>query len=368
MVELVGGIRTISFSLALLAVLATVLALYWGRAFFIPLLLSVMISYALSPLVNMMQGWRIPRAIGAGVLLIGIVGGVGSLTYTLSDEATDAIENLPQAAQKFRHALRLERGTSESAIEKVQKATTEMEQAASDTPTPPPPPPAGVTRVQIEKPRINIQDYLWAGSMGIAGFAGQVVIVLFLAYVLIVSGDSFRRKLVRINGPTFSRRKITLQLLDRITDQIQRYLLVQLFTCSVVGIATWLAFLWIGLEHAAIWGIAAGILNAVPYLGAVVVTIGAALVAFLQFGTFGMALAAAGIALVISNLEGLVLTPWMTGRATQMNAVAIFSGVLFWGWLWGIWGLLLGIPILMALKAICDHVEDLKPVGELLEK
>jgi predicted PurR-regulated permease PerM len=135
-----------------------------------------------------------------------------------------------------------------------------------------------------------------------------------------------------------------------------------------VGIATWLALLWIGLEHAAIWGIAAAVLNAIPYLGATIVTIGIALAAFLQFGTIGMALLVSGTALVISNLEGLVLTPWLTVRASQMNAVVIFAGVLFWGWLWGVWGLLLGVPILMAIKAVCDHVEDLKPVGELLEK
>jgi len=220
--------------------------------------------------------------------------------------------------------------------------------------------------VQIEKPKFNIQDYLWAGTMGAVGFTGQVIIVLFLAYFLMVSGDSFRRKLVRISGPTFSKKKITLQVLDEITNQIQRYLLVQLFTSFLVGVATWLVFLWIGVEHAAIWGIAAAILNTIPYLGAVIFTIGTALVAFLQFGTIGMALLVSGSALIITSLEGFWLTPWLTSRASRMNAVVIFAGVLFWGWLWGVWGLLLGIPILMAIKAVCDHVEDLKPVGELL--
>ncbi|MBI3345453.1 MAG: AI-2E family transporter [Gammaproteobacteria bacterium] len=355
-----------SLSLALLTVVAVIFALYWARAFFIPLMFGVMISYALFPLVNLMQKWRIPRAIGAAVLLMGIVGGISSLAYSLSDDAAATIETLPEAAQKFRQTLRRERGTSESAIEKVQKATTEMEKAVSDTPTPSPTPPQGVTRVQIEKPKFNIQDYLWAGTMGAVGFAGQVVIVLFLAYFLMVSGDSFRRKLVRISGPTFSKKKITLQVLDEITGQIQRYLLVQVFTSLLVGVATWLAFMWIGLEHAAIWGIAAAILNTIPYLGAVIVTGGTALVAFLQFGTVGMAIMVSGISLVIHSLAGLLLTPWLTSRASRMNAVVIFAGVLFWGWLWGVWGLLLGIPVLMAIKAVCDHVEDLKRVGELL--
>ena len=355
-------------SLTVLAVLGVIFMLYWARAFFIPLMFGVMISYALSPLVKIMQKWRIPRTLGAAILLIGIVGGVGFLAYSLSDEAVATVESLPDAVDKFRKTLRKEQGASDSAIHKMQSATSDLEQAARSIPSTEPTAPKGVTRVQIEKPKFSVQDYLWAGMMGAAGVAGQAAIVIFLAYFLMVSGDSFRRKIVRINGPTFARKKITLQAMDEITSQIQNYLLVQLFTSFVVGLVTWLAFLWVGLEHAAIWGIAAAIFNIIPYIGAVIVTIGIALVAFLQFGTFGMAIWVSGLALVITNLEGLLLTPWLTSRASQMNAVAIFADVLFWGWLWGVWGLLLGIPILMAIKAVCDRVEDLKPIGELLGK
>ncbi len=192
------------------------------------------------------------------------------------------------------------------------------------------------------------------------------IMVGFLAYFLMVSGDIFHRKLVRIAGPTFSKKKITVQVLDEITVQIQRYFLVQVFTSFLVGVATWLAFLWIGVEHPAIWGIAAGLFNTIPYVGALIVTGGTALVAFLQFGTLSMALFVASISLLITSIEGFSLTPWLTGRASQMNAVVVFVGVLFWGWLWGPWGLLLGLPIIMVIKTICDHVDDLKSIGELL--
>ena len=355
-----------SFSLALLAVLAVVFVLHWARAIFIPLMLGVMISYALSPPVNLLQKWRIPRAIGAAVLLLGIVGGTGSLVYSLSDDAVRLIETLPDAAQKIRLARLKERGKSEGTMEHVQKAATQLERAASETVTPAPAAPRGVTRVQIEKPKLNVKEYLWMGTMSAFGFAGQLTMVLFLAYFMLVSGDTFRRKLVKISGPTLSKKKITLRVLDEITDQIQRYLLVQIFTSILVGVATWLAFLWIGLEHAAIWGIAAGVFNTVPYLGPVIVTVGTALVAFLQFGTVGMVLLVAGISLVITSLEGYLLTPWLTARASRMNPVVVFIGVLFWGWLWGVWGLLLGVPIIMIIKAVCDRVEDLGPIGELL--
>ena len=355
-----------SFSLVMLTVLAVIFTLHWAKTVFISLMLGVMISYALSPPVNLLKKWHIPRAIGAAVLLLGIVGGSGYLVYSLSDDAAELIESLPAAAQKLRLTLRAERGTSEGKIEKVQKAATQLERAASETGAPAPAAPEGVTRVQIEKPKLNVKEYLWVGTLGAAAAVGEAGIVLFLAYFLLVSGDTFRRKLVSVTGPTLSKKKVTLQVLDDINGQIQRYLLVQIFTSILVGVATWLAFLWIGLEHAAIWGIAAGVFNSIPYLGPVVVTGGTALVALLQFGTIDMAIVVGGISLVITSLEGYLLTPWLTGRASRMNAVVVFVGVLFWGWLWGVWGLLLGVPIMMIIKAVCDRVEDLKPIGELL--
>ena len=354
-----------NFSLVLLAILAVVYTLHWAREVFIPLMLGVMISYALSPLVDLASKWRIPRAISAALFLLGIVGGAGYLIYSLSDEAADLIETLPEAAQKFRQTLNKERNTSGGAIKKVQKAATQIEQAANET-APATPTPSGVTRVQIEKPKINVKDYLLLGTLGAAGAAAQAGIVLFLAYFLLMSGDTFRRKLVKITGPTLSNKKITLQVLDEINNQIQRYMLVMVFTSALVGLVTWAAFSWIGLEHAAIWGITAGLFNTIPYLGPVVVTGGTALVALLQFGAIDMALFVGGVSLAITSLEGYLLTPWLTGRATRINAVVVFVGVLFWGWLWGVWGLLLGLPIIMVIKSVCDGIEDLKPVGEML--
>lgn len=355
-----------SFSLALLTVLAVIFVLNWARAIFIPLMLGMMISYALAPFVNQLQQWRVPRAIGAAVLLLGILGGTGSLVYSLSDDATKLIETLPDAVHKFRVARLKERGTSAGTMESMQKAASQLEQAASETGAAAPDAPRGVTRVQIEKPKLNIQDYLWMGTKGAFAFAGQLIMVFFLAYFMLASGDTFRRKLVNISGPTLSRKKITLLVLDKIAEQIQRYLLVQIFTSILVGVATWLAFLWIGLERAAVWGIAAGVLKIIPYLGPVIVCAGTALVAFLQFGSINMVLLVSGTSLVITSLEGYLLTPWLTGRASRMSPVVVFVSVLVWGWLWGVWGLLLGVPIMMILKAICDHVEDLQPIGELL--
>ena len=355
-----------STSLAVLAVLACIFALKWAAAVFIPLLLGLMLSYALSPIVDRLQRFRIPRAVGAAVLLLGILGGTGSLLYSLSDDAASMIESFPQAAQKLRLSLRGPRQSPPGSIDNVQKAAAELERAAAEGSAPDTPSRSGVTRVVVERPRFNVNDYLWTGTLGLVALLGQTATVFLIAYFLLATGDSFRRKMVRLAGPRMSQKRITLEALDEITVQIQRYLLVQLFTSAVVGVATWLVFAWIGVQNAAVWGVAAAVTNLIPYLGAVIVGVGSALVGFMQFGVLDMALLIGGASFAVHSVVGYVLTPWLTSRAGRMNPVSVFVGVLAWGWLWGIPGLLLGVPILVVVKAVCDRVEDLKPIGELL--
>lgn len=354
-----------SVSLAVLATLASVFMLRWASAVFIPVMVGLLFSYGLSPVVDWLAHRRIPRALSAAVLVLGIVFGVGGTVYSLSDDAAKLVESLPVAAQKLRHSISVLQGKRDNTLATMQKAASQLEQAAEET-NRAAPVDRGVQRVLIEKPKFAIKDYLWSGTMGLLAMLGQIGMVALITFFLMASGDTFRRKLVKLAGPTLSRKKVTLQALNEINDQIQRYMLVQLFTSGVVGIATWLCFLAVGLEQAAVWGVAAAVLNLVPYIGNVIITAGSAMVGFLQFGTLEMALLVAGISLVINSIEGFLLTPWLTSRASKMNPVAIFVGVLAWGWLWGAWGLLLGVPILMVIKAICDRVEDLKSVGEFL--
>ena len=353
-------------SLAVLAVLASLFALHAASAVFIPLLLGLTLSYALSPVVDRLQRLHVPRALGAGLLLVSIGLGLGWIAYSLSDDATSLIESLPTATQKVREAVRPQRGQPESAIDKVQRAATQLEQAAQEGSALPAAATRGVTRVSVERARFDIKDYLWTGTLGLAALVGQAVVVVFIAFFLLSSGNSFRRKMVKIAGPTFAQKRITVQVLDEITEQILRYLQVQIFTSVLVGLATWAAFAAIGMQHAAVWGVVAFVLNFVPYLGTIVIAVCAALVAFVQFGTVNMGALVAGVALLIHTLSGNLLTPWLTSRTSRLNAVAVFVGVLAFGWLWGVWGLLLGVPILTSVKAVCDRVEDLRPIGELL--
>ncbi len=352
-----------SLGLVVLATLAVLAILKWASAFFIPLMLGFVFYYALAPVVEAMARWHIPRALGAGVLILGILGGSGAAMWSMADDANEVINALPSAAERLRDVIRDKMRRGDGPLQPVQQAAAELAKAADAQQQPVP---RGVQRVIVEKPQFDIREHLWSGTVGLATVVGQVVLVTFLTYFLLLSGDTFRRKLVKITGPSLSQKKLTVQALDEINAQIQRYLLVQLLASVGVGIATGVAFAMLGLEHAVVWGLAAGILNLVPYVGSVLVTIGAALVAFMQGGEIELALMVAGASLLINTVEGNLLVPWLTSKASRMNAVSVFIGVLFWGWLWGVWGLLLGIPIMMVIKAVCDRVDDLKPVGELL--
>ncbi len=355
-----------SAALGVLMVLAVLAVLKLASGFFVPLMVGMVLSYALSPLVDWLERMRIPRALTAAVLILGILGGLGASVYSLSDDANELVESLPDAARKVRDGLQQgKRKKQDSTLESMQKAATELEKAAEEaggnTPAT-----RGVQRVVVEKPRFDLREHLWSGTLGFASMVGQTVMVTFLTYFMLISGNTFRRKLVKIAGPGLAEKKLTVQALDEINAQMQRYLLVQLVASIAVGLVTGIAFAVIGVKHAAVWGVAAGILNLVPYVGSIAVTGGAALVAFLQFGSVNMALLVGGISLLINTIEGYLLVPWATSKASSMNPVAVFIGVLAWGWLWGVWGLLLGIPILMAVKAVCDRVDHLKPIGELL--
>ena len=356
------GVR--SASLALIALCAALAVLHWAAAVFIPIAMSALLICALSPVVGWLHRHRVPRGIGAALLLLGLSGGLAGTVYQLSDGASQVVDSLPKAASKVRDKMR-ERARQPSPLETVQKAASQIEQAAAET-TAPSVARRGVQRVQIERSPVNIRDYLWSGTMGLMSVLGQLTIVFFLSFFALAAGNTFRLKLMRIAGRSLARRKVTLQVIDEINGQVQRYLLVQLVTSAAVGVATGLAYAILGLENAAVWGVIAAVLNLAPYIGSVVVTGASALVAFLQFGSTDMALVVGGVSLVIHTLVGNLLTPWLTSRTSSLSPVAVFVSVLIWGWLWGLWGLLLGIPIMMAVRAVCDRVEDLHAVGELL--
>ena len=374
----------IHLAVVALGLLALVAALYLARGFFVPLLIGILASYALHPLVDKLEAVRIPRGIGAALVVSMVVGAFSWVSVAMSVDAAALIEKLPEAARNLRRDLSTARAGPPTALQNMQEAAQELQGAAADASTPAgtviKSGTAGNAPVQERAPvRGNapiraaapaeptwLKDYTIAQSALLASVAAQTPIVLLLTYFLLASGVHFRRKLVHLVGPSLSRKKEVVRILEEIDVQVQRYLLSTLLTNALLGLATWLVFLALGLEEAGVWGIAASVFHFVPYLGPALIALGSGVAAFLQFDSLGYAFLVAGLSLVVSAIIGFAFMTWLQSRFARVNAAVLFIALLFFGWLWGIWGLLLGAPLVAIAKVIFDRVESLKPVGELM--
>lgn len=359
-----------SVTLSVLAAISGILMLQYAQTVLIPVVVAVLISYVLGPAVDSMARHGVPRAIGSTLVITLLCGTIGLGVYSLTGQAMAIVEKVPEAARRMSERLERKGNTPEGALEKVQAAAAEVEEAAEQAGDPSSERASaarrGVQRVEIVEPTLAARDYLWAGGMGLLALAGQFGMVLFLVFFLLVTGDLFKRKLVKLAGPTLTKKKISVQIMDDINRQISSFLRVQVITSLIVGIATAAALWWFGVEQFLVWGLLAGIFNSIPYLGPIIVSGGLAVVAFMQFDDVVRTMYVSGTALAITSLEGWLLTPVLMSRAAQMNPVAIFVGLLFWSWMWGVMGTILAVPMMMMIKAVADRVEDLQPVGELL--
>jgi len=355
-----------SLSLSILAAIAVVFALEWAQAFLISLLLGVLVAYTLNPPVTWLERIRIPRIAASLIVLVGAMGAFALGAYSIRGQMQAVVTQLPEATSKFAAGLSRLRTSQLGPLQKMQSVSTAVEKATSQLTGPSPVAGQRETRVVVDQSGFKFGDFLWAGSKGAVGAAGQALMVLFLAFFLLAAGDTFKRKLVRLAGPSLASKKITVRILDDINHSIQKYLSMMLLTNVMVGVLAWAAFAAMDLDNAGAWAVAAGLLHVVPYLGPAVTAVAAGMAAFVQFDSFPMALLVCGVSLTIATLIGTFVTTWLTGRIARLNPAAVFISLLFWGWLWGIWGMLLGIPILVIVKVVAQHLEQLQPVAELL--
>jgi predicted PurR-regulated permease PerM len=353
-------------ALAVLSVLAALYALSWAQAFVVPLLVGIILSYTLNPLVTWLEAIRLSRSVATIIVMAGVIGALGLGTYSLRGQLQTIIEQLPEAAAKFTSGVSRLQSTKGGNMQKVQSAATEVEKAANQAAGTPAAPRQPATHVIVDQPTFKLSSFLWQSSMGALGVLGEALMVAFLVFFLLLGGDTFKRKLVRLTGPTLAKRKITVKILDDINDSLQKYMFMLLTTNLMVALLCWVAFSWLGLENAGAWAAVAGLLHLVPYLGPGIAAAATGMAAYMQAESFTTALLIAGASLTIATLVGTFVTTWMVGRIAHMNSAAVFISLLFWGWLWGIWGLLLAIPIIVIVKVVSQHVEQLHPLAELL--
>jgi predicted PurR-regulated permease PerM len=350
-------------ALGLIASITFVFALQWAQKFLVPLILAIFIAYTINPLVKGLQAMRLPRLLSSVLVTIGLLAvGIG-IAIALQGEFVSIIEALPEASHKLSRLIEATPNGQPSALEQMQSAATEIVRAANSGSTTIHP---AKKAVVAEVAGFKVIDWVWAGSLGMLGFVGQATMVIFLVFFLLVSGDTFKRKLVKLTGPSLHQKKITVHILDEINTSIQNYMFMLLVTNVMLALCMWLMLHLLGVENAGAWAITAGLLHIMPYFGSLIATAVIGLAAFLQFESLQMLLLVSGLSIGIASLIGTVVTTWMTGRIAKMNSVAVFISLLFGAWLWGVSGMLLGVPMIVILKVIAERLEGLEFVAELL--
>lgn len=342
------GIKSIA--LTGLFILALFYTLYLGRAFFLPIILAVLLSLLLTPVVRLLKKLRIPEGLGAALVVFSLLGLLGWGAYELAAPAYEWVQQAPRSLRKVESKLREFKKPMQQmskASEQVEKITTVGGGQASAKV-------AVTTETLGERVFSQTTDFLANGA-----------IMFILLYFLLAAGDMFLRKLIKVL-PSLSDKKRAVEIARQIETEISAYLSTITLINVILGLAVWGIMSLIGLPNALLWGVLATVTNYIPYLGALIMIGILAMVGFITFEDVGQALMAPGAFIGLNLLESYLLTPMILGRRLTLNPVVIFLGLTFWGWLWGITGALLAVPIMVVLKIFCDHSEALAPIGEFL--
>lgn len=347
-----------------LAVAAVVATARFAQPFLVPLVVGILLSYTMRPLVSFLERVHVPRVAASALVIAVLVSLVSATVYAIRDDVNKAVAELPEAARKLRYAAAESERKAPGPMTHVKEAAAELDKAAAEaagrpqTAAPPPPSTPGMAA--------QFQSFVSEQSGQALAVITQISVALLLAFFLLAAGDTFRRKVAKIAGASLARRRVTIEVLNEIDAQIQAYMLTILVANILIALASWGALALLGLPNAGMWGAVTGVLHVIPYAGTVLAASAIGVASFLHAGNLSDAMLAMGVIVAIAVVIGMGVMTWMQGRAAKMNPVAVFVGVLFFGWLWGGWGLLLGMPMLAVLKSIADRVEAMHPISELL--
>jgi predicted PurR-regulated permease PerM len=347
-----GPLDVRSLSLSILMILAIGGMLYVARAVLMPIVLALLLSFLLSPLVRGLARLRLAEPLGAAVVLLTLVGMLMLGVYGLWEPATQWFQRLPQSMAQLENKIRLVKESVadfSEATEQVEQMTNMQSEAASPT-------------LKVEMQRPSLTGTVLNQTLNLLATAGAVTILL---YFLLASGDLFLLKLVRVL-PSLADKKIAVTIVHEVRHDISYYLLTITLINAGLGVAVGLAMFGLGMPNPLLWGVMAAVFNFIPYLGALASMIVLTIVALLTFDDLGRALLVPGVFLLLTALEGSFITPMIVGQRLTLNPVAIFIWLTLWGWLWGVPGMLLAVPLLAALKIVCDHIQPLNPIGEFL--
>jgi len=345
-----GSLGIHSFSLTGLFVLAAFYTLYLARSFFLPIILALLLSLLLNPVVRGLKRLHIPEGLGAALIVLGLLGVLGLGVYELATPAYDWMQQAPQSLRKIEARLR----QLKKPVQTVSKATEQVEKITKVA--------AGQEPAKVTVTGESLGQKVFSGA---TSFVFSGVVMFILLYFLLASGDMFLRKLIKVT-PILIDKKRAVDIARQIETEVSAYLATITLINLAVGVAVGTAMWLIGIPNPLLWGVLSALANFIPYLGAITMISVLAMVGFLTFDSLGHALLAPGVFIGLHLLESYLLTPLILGRRLTLNPVVIFLGFTFWGWLWGITGAVLAVPIMVVVKIFCDHSEPLAPIGEFL--
>ncbi|MBZ9807075.1 AI-2E family transporter [Mesorhizobium sp. BR1-1-9] len=327
-----------------------VYALYFARAFFMPVILAFLLALTLTPIVRLLRKRGIPEAVSATLLVLLSLCLFASAGYLLSGPVIDLINNTSSIGQRLTERLAQLRRPLERGMEIAHQI-----EGLTETSQEP-----GVQRVAVAQ-----SGFLSSAASNILSAGTSLTIIFVLSLFLLASGTMFYEKIIQ-SFASLTEKKRALRVVYDVEQEISHYLLtvtiINIGLGTIIGLGLWA----LGMPNPFVWGAAAALLNFLPYVGAMITLVVVTIIALISFDTISYALLAPAFLLLCDIVEGQFVTPMVVGRRLEINAVAIFIAIAFWSWLWGFVGALMAVPLLVVVKVFCDHFDGLSHVGNFL--
>jgi len=329
---------------------ASFFVLYVARTFFIPIVIAMLFSFLLKPLVRILRRIGIPEAVSAALILIFLIGGTGWIGYGLREPASQWLAKAPESLNRLESHVRNWR----KPMERMNKAAEQVAKMAA--------PNSGQSAPTVEVRKEPFMNGLFENVQNLLASAAVMFVLL---YFLLASGDLFLRKMIKMLSHAENKQR-AITIVREVEESISMYLSTVTLINIGLGTCVGTALYFIGMPNPVLWGVMAGLLTYIPYFGAMTGIVIVTLAASVAFDDFWKIMLPPLAYFICSAMEGNFVTPYIVGRRLTLNPVVIILWLVFWGWMWGIVGAMLAVPLLVTFKIFCDHVDPLAPVGELL--
>ncbi|MGX9146740.1 AI-2E family transporter [Mesorhizobium sp. 128a] len=325
-------------------------ALYFARAFFMPVILAFLLTLTLTPIVRFLRKHGVPEVVSATLLVVLSVCIFATAGYLLSGPVIDLINNTSAIGQQLSERLAQFRRP----FERIMQIAHELEGLTQTS-----------QEADVQKVAVAQSGMLSSAADNILSAATSITIIFVLSLFLLASGTMFYEKIIQ-SFARLSEKKRALRVVYDVEREISHYLLTVAVINTGLGTVIGLGLWGLGMPNPLVWGTMAALLNFLPYVGALITIVLVSVIALISFDSISYALLAPAFVLLCDIVEGQFVTPMVVGRRLEINAVAIFIAIAFWSWLWGFVGALMAVPLLVVVKVFCDHFEGLSHVGNFL--